>query len=92
MGVAKNHGSHAGGVGMQVQILARVKHVDQFSIELNGFSGRQFAAGSDAVHIAANRREWRDVPQSVENVVVADISGVEDVGAADERLHGFWAQ
>ena len=60
MGVAEDHCSDAGGVRMEIKILARMKHIDQFSIELNGFSGRQFAADSVVVHIAANRCEGRD--------------------------------
>ena len=35
VGVAEDYGCDAGGVRMQVEILARMQHVNQFSIELD---------------------------------------------------------
>lgn len=92
MGMAGDDGCDAGGVRMQIQILARVKHVDQVSIEIDGFGGRQLAAHSAVVNIAANCSERCDGPQSVENIVIPDIAGMQDVGATGESVHGLWAQ
>ncbi len=92
MRVAEDHDSDAGGVWMHIQILADMKHVDQFSIEINGLSCRQFTAGALMVHVAANRRERCDVPQSIENGVVADVTGMQDAGATGECVDGFWTQ
>ena len=52
----------------------------------------QVAAGSIVVDIAANGGEGSDVPQRIENVVVADVAGMQDMGAAGEGLHGFRPQ
>lgn len=92
MGVAKDYGCEAGGVRMKVQIIARMNQVNRFSLELNGFGGRQVATDSFVIDIAANRGEWRDGSQSFEDVVVANIASVQNVIAAGERLHGFRAQ
>ena len=92
MGMAEDHGSDAGGVRMQVQILAGMKHVDQFSVEINGFSCRQLAAHPAVIDVAANRREWSDGSEDVENGVVPDIAGMQDVGAAGESVYGFRTQ
>lgn len=89
VGVAEDHGRDAGSVRMQVQILPGVKHVEEFSVELDGFCCGQFGAGTAVVDVAANRCEWRDVPQRFEDLVISDIPGMQNVGATCERVDGF---
>ena len=64
----------------------------KFSIELDGFGGGQITAESAVVDVTANCGEWRDGPQSVENLVIANVTGMQDVVAAGECLDGFRTQ
>ena len=44
------------------------------------------------IDIAANRGEWRDGAEGIEDFVITNVTGVQDAIAAGEGLHGFWAQ
>ena len=92
MRVAEDDGGDAGGVRMQVQIFARMQHVDQFSVELNGFGGGKIAAHSAVIDVPANCGQGRDGSQCIENVIAANVTGMQDVGATGKCMDGFWTQ
>ncbi len=79
MGVPKDYRGKSRGMGIQIQVVARVDHVEQFSAELDGFGCRQFTADAVVVDVASNCGEWRDRLQRFENIVAADIAGMQDV-------------
>jgi len=69
-----------------------VEHVNQGVLELDDFGGWERGAWAVSVDIAADSGDGSDGAESVEEVVVADISRVQDVVDARQCPRGFWSE
>lgn len=82
--VAIDDRAYGGGLRAEVEILARVDHVDQAASQLDGLGGGQERAGTVRVDVAPNGGDWRDAGELVEDGGVAYIACVEDVVDSSE--------
>ena len=69
--------------GLQIQLPQIVEHIHRSSSDFNDLNFRQFARPRAFVDVAAHGGERSDLQQSVENLRIAYITGMNDViGAA----------
>ena len=79
MGVAVDDDGDSGCTGVEVEVVDGVEHVDEAAVELDGFGCREIGAGAVEIDVAANGGDGSDRAESVKDVGVADVAGVEDV-------------
>ncbi len=92
VGVAAEDNADSCRVGVEIEVLKGVEHVEQTACEFDGLGGGQGGAGAGAVDVAANRRDGSDPAEFGEDFRVANIACVEDVGDSCKGWEKLWTK
>ena len=84
MGVVVEDDADACGVGVKVEVVEVVEHVDEAAAEFHGFGGGEVGAGAGGVDVSADGSGGCDAAELGEDVGVAYVTGVQDVIDASE--------
>jgi len=87
--VAGDHDFEASHFGFQIELSQVVEDIDADAPKFHEFGLRKFARPRFFVDVAANGGHGRDLFQSVENLWIADVSGVNDVVRAMKCLQSL---
>ena len=85
-------GRDAGSGWVKVECDQIVKHIDGMTSEFNEFSWWELGARAGAVDVAADGGEGREGAERVEDLYIADVSGVENMIDSAQSNDGFRAQ
>ena len=72
MGVAADDAGHAGGDGVDVQVVDGVHEIEEAAAKVDGFGWGQRGAGAAGVNVAADGCDGGDRAQDFENLRIAE--------------------
>lgn len=78
MGVAGDNGFESGRHRIQVELLHVVEHIEMQSSDLNDLMIWQCLRPCTLVAVPANRNDLGDVPELVQNLMISDITRVDN--------------
>ena len=80
------------GFRLQVEFLKTVQHVNGYFADLKHIRRRNFLHPRAVINIAAHGSQRRDGCQLVENLRIADVTGMNDVIGSLQSGESFWAE
>lgn len=92
VGVSGEHHGYSCRVGIEVEVFYGVDHVDQAAPELDGLGGGEIGARAVRVDVAAYRCDGGDAGELGEDLRVANVAGVKDVGDPMEGNENLGAE
>lgn len=87
--VAGDHDVESGGLGLQIEALEIVQHVNGNAAQLHRFCLGQRQRPRVPVHVAANRRDRCNRGQSLKDFRVSNVASVNDSSRPLQRLERF---
>ena len=92
VGVAADDDIDSGSNGIKIEFIQIVDEIEVLSGELDKIGCRQLRRASCAIDVAANRCDRRELAKSIENGRIADVTRVENMIAAAQRIQSFRPQ
>ena len=85
MGVPAHYNLKSCRFRFQIQFVQIVQNVDRDAADFEHIGGGNLLRPGVAIHVAANRGNWRNLSQPFQDGRIADVAGMNDVVRAAQR-------
>src|SRR6185437_4964617 len=92
MGVAEDHSCDGCGSWIEIQRFSVVQEIKQFTSEFHSFSWRQSRTSACVIYISADCCHRCNLSQGHQNLVISNISCMQNVRASLQCLNSFGSQ